>query len=74
MEKLVNPREFVAGLGRLGFAATALLWKKSFLGPLYVCADAIRAQPGKVTAPWAALVILDWIAHRLERMEEQWRK
>ena len=69
----VSPREFVAGLGRLGFAATALLWEKPFLGPLYVWADAIRAQPGKVTAPWAVLVILDWIAHRLENggaMEE----
>ena len=27
-------REFLAGLGRLGFSATALEWEKPFLGPL----------------------------------------
>eukprot|EP00435_Cladocopium_sp_Y103_P046701 s631_g13.t1 len=35
-EKKVEPRIFAAGLGRLGFAATALQWEKPFLGPLYV--------------------------------------
>ena len=71
-EKMVDPRLFAAGLGRLGFAATALPWEKPFLGPLYVWAAAVRQQPGKVYVPWAVLMILDWLASRLEggrRME-----
>ena len=71
-EKKVEPRNFSAGLGRLGFAATALPWEKPFLGPLYVWASAVRDQKGKVLVPWAILVILDWIAERLRtggRME-----
>jgi len=70
-KKLVSPREFAAGLGRLGFAATVLLWEKPFLGPLYVWAAAIREQRGEVI-PWAILSILDWLSSRLEeggRME-----
>eukprot|EP00435_Cladocopium_sp_Y103_P055789 s679_g18.t1 len=65
-EKLVDPRVFAAGLGRLGFAATALPWEKPFLGPLYVWSSAITGQNGKMIVPWAVLVILDWIANRLE--------
>ena len=71
--KLVEPRLFAAALGRLGFAATALPWEKPFLGPLYVWSAAVREQHGKVLVPWAVLMILDWIASRLQegrRMEE----
>ena len=71
-EKKVDPRNFAAGLGRLGFAATALPWEKPFLGPLYVWAAAVREQRGKVLVPWAILIILDWVAERLRnggRME-----
>ena len=70
--KLVLPREFMAGLGRLGFITTALPWERPFLGPLYVWASAISGQKGKVVLPWSILIILDWIARRLEsggRME-----
>eukprot|EP00435_Cladocopium_sp_Y103_P014947 s1451_g3.t1 len=72
-EKKVEPRIFAAGLGRLGFAATALQWEKPFLGPLYVWSAAIRDKRGKVLVPWAILTILDWISRKMEegrRMEE----
>eukprot|EP00435_Cladocopium_sp_Y103_P016869 s1943_g4.t1 len=64
-EKVVEPREFAAVLGRLGFSTTALPWEKPFLGPLYVWSAAVRDQKKKVTVPWAVLIILDWIAGRL---------
>ncbi len=54
------------GLGKLGFAATALLWERPFLGPLYVWAEAVKGQKGKLVVPWALLVIMDWIAKRME--------
>ena len=71
-EKMVLPREFSAGLGRLGFAATALPWERPFLGPLYIWASAIMGQKKKVMIPWAVLIILEWIAARMKdggRME-----
>ena len=71
-EKMVLPREFSAGLGRLGFAATALPWERPFLGPLYVWASATMGQKKKVMIPWAVLIILEWIATRMKdggRME-----
>lgn len=71
-KKMVLPREFSAGLGRLGFAATVLPWERPFLGPLYTWGAAIREQKGEVYVPWAVLTILDWIAGRLSsggRME-----
>ena len=64
-EKVVSPREFIAGLGRLGFAATALQWEKPFLGPLYTWASAVLGQRGKVILPWAVMLILNWIGGRL---------
>ena len=71
--KMVDPREFSAVLGRLGFAASALPWERPFLGPLYVWAAAVRGQQGKVIVPWAILVIMEWLSRRLSaggRMEE----
>ena len=65
-EKVVDPREFVAVLGRLGFASSALPWEKPFLGPLYVWSSATRGQAGRVIVPWAVLAILDWLARRLK--------
>eukprot|EP00435_Cladocopium_sp_Y103_P048779 s1206_g14.t1 len=70
--KEVEPREFAAVLGRLGFSTTALPWEKPFLGPLYVWSAAVRAQKKRVTVPWAILMILDWISGRMKgdgRME-----
>lgn len=72
-EKMVEPRIFAAALGRLGFATTALPWEKPFLGPLYKWSSAVLGQRGRVAVPWAVLMILDWIARRLEtggRMEQ----
>lgn len=72
-EKKVDPKVFAAGLGRLGFAATALPWEKPFLGPLYIWSSAVINQRGQVVVPWAVLMILDWVASRLEaggRMDE----
>ena len=72
-KKVVDPREFAAVLGRLGFASSALPWEKPFLGPLYVWSSATRGQAGRIIVPWAVLAILDWLARRLKtggRMEE----
>ena len=57
------------GCSPLGFAATALPWEKPFLGPLYVFSSAVINQKGQVVVPWAVLMILDWIATRLEAGE-----
>ena len=72
-KKVVDPREFAAVLGRLGFASSALPWEKPFLGPLYVWSSATRGQAGRIIVPWTVLAILDWLARRLKtggRMEE----
>ena len=72
-EKMVWPREFAAGLGRMGFAATALPWERPFLGPLYSWSSAVISQRGKVVLPWSVLMIMDWISRRLKdggRMQE----
>ena len=39
---LTSSKEFEQGLGRLGFASTALVWEKPFLGPLYAWSSAVQ--------------------------------
>jgi hypothetical protein len=67
----VHFREFLSGLGRLNFAATALLYEKPFLGPLYTWASAIQKYPnrqGIFVLPWAIRIILQWLAEVLSRV------
>ena len=64
-KKEVDTREFAAVVGRLSFSSTALPWEKPFLGPLYTWSAAVREQKGRVTVPWAILIILDWVAEKL---------
>lgn len=69
----IEGREFAGGLGRLGFAATALPWEKPFLGPLYAWASAIMKNPGPMVVPWAVAIILRWLEMKFAeggRMEE----
>ena len=60
----VLPREFAAGLGRLGFAALALPWERPFLGPLYAWSSAVSGNPGEMNLPWAVLFILKWLKRK----------
>ena len=57
MKGSVNPREFAAGLGRLGFAALALPGERPFLGPLYAWSSAVSGNQGEMTLPF----ILKWL-------------
>ena len=57
--------EYLGGLGRLNFAATALLYEKPFLGPMYTWAAAIQRHPNKsgiYLVPWAIRLIATWLA------------
>ena len=61
----VHVTEYLGGLGRLNFAATALVYEKPFLGPLYTWAAAIQRYPsrsGIFLVPWAVRIILLWLA------------
>ena len=61
----VHFREFLGGLGRLNFTATALYYEKPFLGPLFTWASAIQRFPNKLgifLVPWAVRLILLWLA------------
>ena len=48
---VVTSKEFEQGLGRLGFAAMALLWEKPFLGPLYAWSSAVQSKRGGLRLP-----------------------
>ena len=62
----VATREMAGGLGRLNFAATALIYEKAFLGILYLWVSAIlRGAAEVVSIPWAVRLILTWIHRRL---------
>ena len=63
--KVVEYREFAAGLGRMGFAALALPWERPLLGPLYAWSSAVRGNHGRLSLPWAVLFLLKWIRNRL---------
>ncbi len=63
----VSTRDMAGALGRLGFAATALIYEKAFLGLLYAWTGAIlRQDRDTVTVPWAIRLILQWLKTRLE--------
>ena len=59
--------DFSAGLGRLNFAAMALIYEKPFLGILYAWSSSI-GHSGKFLAriPWACRMVLYWIAKRIK--------
>lgn len=62
----VGTREMAGALGRLNFAATALIYEKAFLGILYLWTSAILQGKSEVaTLPWAVRLILTWIHRRL---------
>ena len=61
----VRAKEFSEGLGRLGFAASLLLYTKPFLGPLYSWAAAIP-RDGEADVPPMVMWILRWIAEVFE--------
>ena len=69
----VGAVEMAQGLGRLGFAATALDWERPFLGPLHAWSSAVAGKSGKLTLPTMLRVLMEWLAERLggrERLQQ----
>jgi len=67
---VVEVREFLGGLGRLNFAASALYYEKPWLGPMYSWASAIqRADKDVVKIPWGIRLFMSWIRRRLSSGE-----
>ena len=63
----VDIDEFGAALGRLNFAALALIYEKPFLGVLYFWNSAIVTTTVKTARlPWAVRMVLFWLARRLQ--------
>jgi hypothetical protein len=70
---LVDIDEFGAVLGRLNFAALALIYERPFLGILYFWNAAIVTTAGKtMRLPWAIRMVLHWFERRLK--EERGRQ
>lgn len=66
-EGKVDATEMAGGIGRLNYAAQALLYERPWLGPLYSWLGAIRElEVPKVSLPWGVRLILTWIKKRLE--------
>ena len=62
----VGTREMAGALGRLNFAATALIYEKAFLGILYLWTSAIlQGKAEVVSLPWAVRLVLTWLHRRL---------
>ena len=61
----VTAKEMEQGLGRLCFAANALLWERPFLGPLFAWTAAIRTKKGKLKLPAMLRTILFFLAQRV---------
>ena len=67
---VVEVNEFLGGLGRLNFAATALFYEKPWLGPMYSWASAIqRSGKCSVRIPWGIRLFMSWIEKRLRQGE-----
>ncbi len=67
-EKIVDIRDFQAGVGRLNFAAQALLFYRPFLGILYAWVSATaRTGLQRATLPWAVALVLQWLGERLSK-------
>ena len=62
----VTQKVFEQGLGRLGFSASALLWERPFLGPLYSWNAAVRGKKGVLKIPAMLRAILLFLAERIE--------
>jgi len=61
----ILPREFMAALGRIGFAVLALDHDKPLLGPLYAWSASIQKRGAKpALIPWAIRLWLEWIARK----------
>ena len=62
----VTQKIFEQGLGRLGFSASALLWERPFLGPLYSWNAAVRGKRGVLRIPAMLRAILLFLAERIK--------
>ena len=69
---VVATAEMRGGVGRLNYAAQALIYEKAFLGMIYlwVCA-AVASGQKQVTIPWAIRLLLSWIRRRLIETTKQ---
>ena len=57
---------FAGGVGRINFAANALLYERPWLGPLYAWSSTMQLSGAKsASVPWGVKFILFWIAKRL---------
>ena len=63
---VTTSKNFEQGLGRLGFAALALVWERPFLGPLYSWSAAVRNKPGRLRIPAMIRAILLFLGSRFE--------
>ena len=61
----ITAKEMEQGLGRLGFTASALLWERPFLGPLYTWNAAVRGKTGLLRVPTMLRAILRFIGERI---------
>ena len=66
LQGYANVDEFAAGLGRLNFAALALVYERPFVGLLYawLAADT-RLSLTRARLPWAVSFTLCWISEKL---------
>ena len=62
----VTQKVFEQGLGRVGFSASALLWERPFLGPLYSWNAAVRGKRGTLKIPAMLRAILLFLADRIK--------
>lgn len=64
---VVTAKQFEQGLGRLGFAAMALVWERPFLGPLYAWSSAVQSKKGNLhIIPAMPRTILLYLAQRFK--------
>ena len=63
---VVDVDVFASGLGRLNFAALALIYERPFIGLLYAWLAAIsRLALSRARLPWAVAFTLSWISDKL---------
>ena len=65
----VSVAEFRAGLGRLGFVCSAIVYDKPFLGPLYTWVEACAGGTFR-EVPVFIKFVLTWLIRRLECRKE----
>ena len=59
-------KQFKQGLGRLGFAAMALVWEGPFLGSLYAWSSAVQSKKGNLRIPAMLRTILLYLAQHFK--------